>query len=1112
MANADKEIRELRRLLRDLVALATTPAVWVGRDRAQIAESVADVVLHTLRADAVYVCLQSQNRIEVVRSPQHPGFGDEVRRLWPQSATVGLNVDTITESAWPSALRVAMQPMGISGDDGFVVVGRAAADFPNEAEAVLLSVAANQAAVALQAARLRMQAESERHRLQSLLAKAPAAIGLLAGPEHRWVYVNENYVRVTGRTDASHFIGKTLRESLPEIEAQPFLELMDKVYRTATPYVGREMKAKLNRAPGGQPEEAYFDFVYHPVLNDERVVDGIFVHAVEVTDKVTARQELEKHERQFREMIDVLPAAIYTTDAEGRLTHFNPAAVKFSGREPELGTDKWCVTWKLFYPDGRPMPHDECPMAIALKEGRVIVGAEAIAEKPDGTRRWFTPYPTPLRDNQGRIVGGMNMLVDITERKEAERATSRLAAIVDSSDDAIMSKKLDGTITSWNKSAERLFGYSAQEAIGQRITIIIPWERRAEEEDILRRLARGERIDHFETVRRRKDGSTLDVSLTISPIRDSTGRVIGASKIARDISDRKRADRALRQSERRLAAEADALANLNEWSGRLWRSRTFTDGLQELLGGVIELMGADKGNVQLLDPQRAVLTIVAQRGFRQDFLDFFREVSVNDESACGRALRSGEPVIIEDVERDPQYAPLRAIARAADYRAVVSAPLIGADGILLGMVSTHFGSVHRPSEQDLRRLDLYVRQAADFIRRCRTEETLRQSQERFRALVNATSYVVYRMSPDWSEMRQLDGKGFISDTDKSRKDWLQEYIHADDQPLVLKAIRDAIDTKSVFQLEHRVKRADGSLGWTYSRAVPVVGENGELVEWFGAASDVTARKEAEENYIKLAETLDAQVRLRTKELEDRNADVLRQSEQLRELSWQLLQTQDEERRHIARELHDSAGQTLAVLGMNLSMLVDEAKQKAPALGRSAEEINELVQQLTKEIRTMSYLLHPPLLDENGLPAAISWYVSGLGDRSGLDVSLQISEEFGRLPRGMELVIFRVVQECITNIHRHSGSKNADIRIVREPERVLIEAKDYGKGIPSEKLAEIRTKGSGVGIRGMRERLRQFNGEMMISSTPGGTTILVTIPISTDRPGVMGAAAQSLTSS
>jgi signal transduction histidine kinase len=231
-----------------------------------------------------------------------------------------------------------------------------------------------------------------------------------------------------------------------------------------------------------------------------------------------------------------------------------------------------------------------------------------------------------------------------------------------------------------------------------------------------------------------------------------------------------------------------------------------------------------------------------------------------------------------------------------------------------------------------------------------------------------------------------------------------------------------------------------------------------------------------------------------KELEERNADVLRQSEELRELSWRLLRTQDEERRHIARELHDSAGQTLAVLGMNLGMIVQAAEESAPDIAESAQQTQELVQQLTKEIRTTSYLLHPPLLDENGLPAALSWYIRGLTERSGLDVAFTISQEFGRLPRDMELVVFRLVQECLTNIHRHSGSKSATIQIGREPDRVLVEVRDQGKGISPEKLAEIQSKGSGVGIRGMRERLRQFKGDMIIDSNSGGTTVVVTIPV------------------
>ncbi|MGH9622491.1 MAG: sensor histidine kinase, partial [Bryobacteraceae bacterium] len=144
-------------------------------------------------------------------------------------------------------------------------------------------------------------------------------------------------------------------------------------------------------------------------------------------DAVLSRQAVEKlnrelreSERRFREMIDALPVAIYTTDAEGRLTHFNPAAVAFSGRTPELGTDRWCMSWKLYHPDGTPMPHEECPMAIALKEDRIVHGTEAIAERPDGTRIWFEPYPTPLHDAAGRVTGGINMLVDITERKRSE--------------------------------------------------------------------------------------------------------------------------------------------------------------------------------------------------------------------------------------------------------------------------------------------------------------------------------------------------------------------------------------------------------------------------------------------------------------------------------------------------------------------------------------------------------------------------------------------------------------------------------------------------------------------------------------------------------------------
>ena len=275
---------------------------------------------------------------------------------------------------------------------------------------------------------------------------------------------------------------------------------------------------------------------------------------------------------------------------------------------------------------------------------------------------------------------------------------------------------------------------------------------------------------------------------------------------------------------------------------------------------------------------------------------------------------------------------------------------------------------------------------------------------------------------------------------------------------------------------------------------PIIDEAGRILFLHPTGVDITDLKRAEESSRRLAETLEAEVRLRTEELETRNVEVLRQSDLLRQFSQRLLRAQDEERRHIARELHDSAGQTLAVLSMSVDNLLHKVKPKAPDLLADTEVIRETVRQLHREIRTTSYLLHPPLLDETGLSSALNWYAQGLVERSGLEISVDISEGLGRLPREMELVVFRLVQESLTNIHRHSGSKNAAIRVVREDGRVTVEIRDQGKGMSPSRLAEIQAKGSGVGIRGMRERLRPFEGVMNIESDASGTRILVTIPL------------------
>jgi PAS domain S-box-containing protein len=286
------------------------------------------------------------------------------------------------------------------------------------------------------------------------------------------------------------------------------------------------------------------------ITSSGRFRDGELVNTrcftMDVTELTLARQELKRQDDRFQQILEALPIAVYTTDKTGMITYYNRAAAEFAGREPDVGKDKWCVTFRLFTPDGKELPHAECPMAIALKEKRPVRNVEALAQHPDGTLFPFLPFPTPILDENGELTGAVNMLVDLTELKRAEEAGNHLAAIVESSSDAIVSKDLNGVIKSWNRAAERLFGYTADEVIGKSVTTLIPADHLDEEPQILARIRSGERVESFETVRRRKDGSLVPVSLTISPVRDASGHIGGASKIARDISASKESEHRIR--------------------------------------------------------------------------------------------------------------------------------------------------------------------------------------------------------------------------------------------------------------------------------------------------------------------------------------------------------------------------------------------------------------------------------------------------------------------------------------------------------------------------------------------------------------------------------------
>jgi len=512
-------------------------------------------------------------------------------------------------------------------------------------------------------------------------------------------------------------------------------------------------------------------------------------------------------------------------------------------------------------------------------------------------------------------------------------------------------------------------------------------------------------VQDYELEIRHRDGHVTPVLYNASVYRDEAGDVIGVFAAARDITERKQAEGALRQSEQRFRRLSEA---------------TFE-----------AIVIHDKGKI--LDANE---TFAKMFGYELS--------QVIGKNVLDFTAPESRHLVLKNI-LSLHGKPYEVVALRKDGSAFVE---ICAKSIPYGGRTVKVAAIR------------------DITAHKRVEQELHESEERYRSLVEAAPDVIYTVSAEDGSLTSLN-PAFETLTGWSRAEWLGKpfvgMVHPDDLPVAVERFQKALrgETHPPHELRVLCKSGEYLVG-EFTSAAHV--KDGKVVAQLGIARDITERKRAEES--------------------------------MRQLSGRLLRLQDEERRRIARQLHETTAQGLAGLAINLNMVKDSATHLSPRASACLSESLELAEQCSREIRTLSYLLHPPLVDEAGLAPALRWYTAGFGQRSGIEVHVEVSPEFGRLPSEFELTLYRIVQEALTNIHRHSGSKTARICLERRPNEIVLTVADEGHGFPSAALGTAGPESAdvGVGIPGMQERARQLGGRLHIQSGSGGTTLTAILPL------------------
>src|SRR3984957_5960896 len=736
-------------------------------------------------------------------------------------------------------------------------------------------------------------------------------------------------------------------------------------------------------------------------------VNAIVCNYQDITRRKRVEEAVVESEERFRVVLKTSPVVLFNQDRDLRYTWIYNPSRGYSVDEVEGKTDAELLS------------AEDAERLTRIKRRVIETGTSAREEvelTSGGIRNVYDLNIEPMLDPLGKISGITCVALDITERKRAEERIRELGAIVETSDDAIFGRTLDGLITSWNKGAEKIYGYAENEVIGRPVSILVPVDRQDEAPEILDRVAQGESFSHYETLRRRKDGQEIHVSLTISPIRNWEGRIVGASAIARDITERKRIDEALRQSEKRFAAfmaNMPAFAWIKDVQGRYVYVNQMMEKVDQYSTG-----WCGKTDAEIWPSEIAA------------------HYTANDQKVITsrKALQTVEPYSLEGEQRCVLVSKF---------------PIFDETGavVMVGGASV------------------------EITERVRTEEALRESEERFRELAENIDEVFWMSDPKNTRIIYVS-PAYERIWGRSRdslyafpKSWT-EAIHPEDKGRVVERIANR-ELQGSHHLNYRIARPDGSIRRIRDRGFPVYDASGNIVRIAGISEDVTQSKEAEEA------------------LQQANS-------QLHILSRRLFQVQEDERRHLARELHDQIGQ--ALMAAKIDLQAAQRLEERTAIVRRLDDIIALIERLLHEARQLSLDLRPPLLDDLGLVPALRWCLDQQAQRADLRVEFFADSALERVDAAIETSCFRVAQEALTNVVRHARAQTVSVELHRTPEALHLVVRDDGIGFD---VMTAEQQGVSLGLLGMRERVTLLGGEMDCKSAPGrGTEIHAFFPVRT----------------